>query len=120
MPATTIATATLPEEHAIPDAPPETAFWKRYNDRLEMPTSIVGSVCAHAAIVFAAKCAVKKRGGLVGPFFRKLLRGPEANIGVRRRELQLGQNRQRLPPHAIVQFHLVRRLRGGWRGRDCS
>lgn len=35
-----------------PEFPPETAFWKRYNDRLEMPTSIIGSICAHAALIF--------------------------------------------------------------------
>ncbi|MFO0938244.1 MAG: hypothetical protein U0798_17195 [Gemmataceae bacterium] len=34
------------------EGPPETAFWKRYNDRLEMPTSIVGSICMHCGLVF--------------------------------------------------------------------
>ena len=47
-------TAILPEsESTISDTPPETAFRKRYNDHLEMPTSIIGSICIHVAIVFA-------------------------------------------------------------------
>ena len=44
-------TATKPKDEVVLDAPPETAFWKRYNDRLEMPTSVVGSIFAHVALV---------------------------------------------------------------------
>ena len=62
-------TAPLPETQVTPDAPPETAFWKRYNDRLEMPTSIVGSICTHAALVFL----------LIFVLFR-LMNGPQKPI----------------------------------------
>jgi hypothetical protein len=47
------ATANEPKPNElIPELPPEETFWKKYNDRLEFPTSIVGSVFVFVFTLF--------------------------------------------------------------------